>query len=240
MDSIFDADDRLMPCAIESGLRCFDAHPAAAFVSGLHRFVTVDGVPISTSEREPITGDHYLAFLRGNYVGMHATVLYQRRAIEAVGGFDRRLRACEDYDLYLRLSRECPVATHDELVADYRLHESNMSGDLGLMLGSVLQALRLQRCHLGDDAERHAAYRTGLRLWREHYTDIMLRRVAAAFRSSGGFMESVRLASPFLRLAPGTVLRLATPRITRKIGSLARRGLRARPSRASASLRRME
>src|SRR5262245_39113224 len=84
-----DAADRLMPCAIESGLRCFDAHPAAAFVSGLHRFVTVDGVPISTSEREAVTGDHYLAFLRGNYVGMHATVLYLRQAIEAVGGFDR-------------------------------------------------------------------------------------------------------------------------------------------------------
>jgi len=245
-----DADDRLLPRAVESGLRCFEAHPAAAFVSGLHRFVTAEGVPISTSTREPITGDHYLAFLRGNYIGMHATVLYQRQAIAAVGGFDRQLHACEDYDLYLRLSRERPVAIHDELVAEYRLHESNMSGDLGLMLGSVLQALKLQRRHLGADADRHAAYRTGLRLWREHYTDLMLRRLTVGVRSSGGFRKSVRLAVPFLRLAPGTLLRLATSSMTRKIGCFARRGRRALTSRArvlrdtqhgrSAGVRRIE
>jgi hypothetical protein len=31
-------------------------------------------------------------------------VLYRRGAVVAVGGFDQSLRACEDYDLYLRLA----------------------------------------------------------------------------------------------------------------------------------------
>jgi glycosyltransferase involved in cell wall biosynthesis len=221
-----DADDRLMPRAIESGVTCLDAHPGAAFVSGLHRFVTADGVPTSTSPRDPVGGDHYLAFLRGNYVGMHATVLYRRQTLTAAGGFNTQLRACEDYDLYLRLSRQFRVATHDELVAEYRMHGSNMSGDLPLMLESVIQTLTLQRGHLGDDPARHAAYRAGLKAWREHYTGIMLRRVAGLYRSFDGFKEGIRLASTFFRLAPGTVLRLGLPMLTNKIRAVAGRGLR--------------
>ena len=224
-----DADDRLLPRAIESGLTCFDANPRAAFVSGTYRFVTADGAPISDSARDPVSDDHYLAFLRGNYVGMHATVLYRRQSLAAAGGFDTRLRACEDYDLYLRLSREYPVAVHDELVAEYRVHGANMSADLPLMLRSVIRALKLQRAHLGGEPARHAAYHAGLRSWREHYTEVLLRRLSNGDYSTVGLGERVRLASTFVHLAPRALLRQGLPVVRRRMSAMVRRRLYRSP-----------
>jgi len=39
-----------------------------------------------------------------------SSVLLDKRLFEQAGGFDERLRACEDYDLWLRLTPEYPVA----------------------------------------------------------------------------------------------------------------------------------
>src|SRR6266700_3380128 len=48
----------------------------------------------------------------GNLVGMHAAVMYDRARLLACGGFDGSLPRCEDYDMYLRMSRSAPVASH--------------------------------------------------------------------------------------------------------------------------------
>ena len=57
---------------------------------------------ISLPERIEIGTEPYLDFLRGNYIGMHATVMYRHWVFDVVGGYDTALRASEDYDLYLR------------------------------------------------------------------------------------------------------------------------------------------
>ena len=38
-----DADDRLLPGALEAGVERLEARPACAFVSGHYRFIAVDG-----------------------------------------------------------------------------------------------------------------------------------------------------------------------------------------------------
>jgi hypothetical protein len=57
-------------------------------------------------------------------------------------GFKERLRACEDYDLYLRLVREHSVQAYPGVVAEYRHHDHNMSRDYAFMLRSVLGVLK--------------------------------------------------------------------------------------------------
>jgi glycosyltransferase involved in cell wall biosynthesis len=124
-----DADDLLAPDAIESGLACFIRYPDAGFVYGAYRVVNAEGVPISKVKFEEIGPDAFASFLKGNCIGMHATVLYDRERIVACGGFNETLRRCEDYDLYLRLSLKHPVACHPTLTAYYRWHGGNMSAD---------------------------------------------------------------------------------------------------------------
>lgn len=164
-----DADDRLLPRALEVGLLCLQARPQCAFASGHYRYVQADGSLLVEHPQNRVTEDHYLALLRGNYIGMHATVIYRRSVFDQVGGFDTTLRACEDYDLYLRIARQFPVFCHDEVVAEYRQHGANMSGNPNLMLDQVLHVLRAQRPHLKGDPARLYAYRRGVRAWQAYY-----------------------------------------------------------------------
>ncbi len=164
-----DADDRLRPNAIRAGLDAFREHPHAAFVAGGHVKVDREWRPIAARGAERLTGDPYLALLRGNFIGMHAAVLYRREAVVAAGGFDPSLSACEDYDLYLRIARSAPVHQHDVVVAEYRRHEGNMSRDARLMLWNVLGVLTRQLRYVLWDVARVRAYGQGLRNWTDYY-----------------------------------------------------------------------
>jgi glycosyltransferase involved in cell wall biosynthesis len=53
------------------------------------------------------------------------SVLMPRTLFERLGGFDQRLRRGEDYDFWIRLSREVLVHKLSMVVALYRMHQSN-------------------------------------------------------------------------------------------------------------------
>lgn len=164
-----DADDRLVPHAVEVGLAALAAHPECACVAGHYRLISAEGALLRQWPRAPVDDDAYAALLRRNHIGMHATVLYRRAIFEEVGGFDRSVRACEDYDLLLRIARRYPIYCHDTVVAEYRQHEANMSRDPALMLKAALTVHRRQ-WRIARQNPRHVeAYEEGRRFWQEFY-----------------------------------------------------------------------
>jgi glycosyltransferase involved in cell wall biosynthesis len=166
-----DADDRLLPEALEAGLRHFDERPACAFVSGECRHIASDGAPLPRSPSPCDASDYYRALLRGNCISMPAAVMYRRSVFEFVRGFDTSMSAAEDHDLYLRVARNFPIHCHRAEVAEYRLHGSNMSRDAEVMLRAAVAVLRSQRKHVRERKEYRKAYRAGLRSTREFYGD---------------------------------------------------------------------
>ena len=172
-----DADDMLEPIAIAAGLACFARVPNAAFVYGAHRLVSVDGAPLGGRCFAPVGPEPYRDLLQGNYVAMHATVLYRRDVLLSSGQFDASLQRCEDYDVYLRLARDELVACHGEVVARYRKHDENMSNDLPEMLRTVLSVHARHEHTVRRDPALHAAWRVGRRSWRDYYRAAMLRSV---------------------------------------------------------------
>jgi hypothetical protein len=139
-------------------------------------------------------------FLRENCIGMHAAVMYRRAAIESAGGFREHLRACEDYDLYLRLARDWPVLSHDAYCAEYRQHDANMSRDPAFMLKAALAVLRDYR----PDAEARglfADYRAGIEGWKRHYVETWVQR---ATQSS---LRALTTAPAMMVMAPQTMIR---------------------------------
>jgi glycosyltransferase involved in cell wall biosynthesis len=202
-----DADDRLLPNAVEAGLRCLEANPAAQFAYGGFRYIQPTG---EISSEVPVTEcgpDPYLALLRCNFVSMHATVMYRRHALIEVKGFQEQLRACEDYDIYLRIAREAKIACHATIVADYRRHGHNMSRDARLMLDTSLAVLRSQRVHVQGDRARRAAYKQGVRGWQALYGTQWARQIAARSRSGvklhklAGEICALAVRAPYALLA---------------------------------------
>lgn len=163
-----DADDFLYENAIEVNLRYMEADPSLAFVSGAHEKVDQWGYPLDDQEQpEVVTTDHYRRLLRGNYIGMHAAVMYARWVFVHVL-FDQALPACEDYDLYFRIARDFPIDSHGHKVAAYRMHGSNMSGNLVMMYNTVMEVCRRQAPYLTSPGDREA-FHDGLKIWGEYY-----------------------------------------------------------------------
>ncbi len=201
-----DADDRLLPGAVEAGLEAFGRWPHVAFAFGHYELIDEHGAVQPTwrerrigDDRTFTTGDfelvlpdgrcagrspqprrvsdYYTAMLRRNCVSMHAAVLYRRAVLEEAGGFDPRLSALEDYEMYLRVTRTHPVACHDEVIAQYRRHPAAMSGDTLNMLRMALFVLHEQRSYLPEHPAALEAYQAGLAFWKRHYGQQLIRDV---------------------------------------------------------------
>lgn len=191
-----DADDRLVPDALQLGVNCLHVHPKCAFVSGHHRYINGDGSLRNEYPPEPIDSDHYLALLQRNYIGMHATVMYQRYVFGSVGEFNTTLKSAEDYDLYLRIARQYPIFRHDEMVAEYRWHDSNMTKNSQRMLKSALTALGSQWEYIKENPEYLEAYKTGMQFCRDYFGQLSVE----SFRMSLKAGKWVKASQDLIRL----------------------------------------
>lgn len=191
-----DADDVLRPRALELSMACFERHLDAGFVYGGHVMVDAELKPISVSHFEATGPDPYLDFLAGNTIGMHATVLYDREKLEDIGGFDPELDRCEDYDVFLRMSRRFDVGHHPDAVALYRMHGENMSGDSLVMLRWAEHVHGLARERGLSSREELRAWRRGRRRWRSYYaaTHVYQHRDAPLGRRLRAVMAAARIA----------------------------------------------
>ena len=160
-----DADDLLLPCAIDTGLKCFVDHPNAAFVYGGFQIATRHS---SEVEFTPVATHNDL--VRTNWIGMIATVMFDRSKLEACGGFDETLGMCEDWDAYLRLSRKLPFAAHPNIVAVYVRHAANASNNRH-ELRKWIAAVRAKEWERGLGPEGQKAWREGEELWRLRVPD---------------------------------------------------------------------
>ena len=160
-----DADDVVLPVAIEAGTSALNENQNCGFAVGLYEEVDDELRPIGTRASGGHRLDLYESLLRENCIGACHSVMFRRRAL-GDDPFDTTLTACEDYDLYLRLSRNYWAVFHDETVAAYRQRADSMSREAGRMLRNVVTVLKRQRSRLRGHEER-VALQDGLRWGRE-------------------------------------------------------------------------
>ena len=167
---LLDADDRLLPHALETGVSCIREHPECAFVSGHCRVIDSNGTILPSPRQLRVENEHYLKLLRGgSYIWCPATVLYQRYIFDFVHGFNVALSPAADYEFYLRVTRDFPVYSYDEVVAEYRQHSSNMSRDVLAMQRAALAAHEAQWHFVKANSHYREAYDAGTRFWQNDY-----------------------------------------------------------------------
>jgi hypothetical protein len=222
-----DADDRLLPIALEAGLDHAAKRPDCAFVYGAYYEVFQDWS--SRGLEEFGKGDAHLELLQGNLthlellhsnaIGLPATVLYRRECLIEEGGFDETLSACEDYDLYLRMARRYSIANYPAIVAEYRKHGQNMSSDHMMMLRQVLLVLARHERRIHPSMSERAALRKGRRHYREFYASKMLDTAGVRW----GSPDSIRFLAQAITSSPRTVVRRALSGCKRSLRMLWRR-----------------
>lgn len=200
-----DSDDRLLPRALEIGAEQLNNHPECAFTVGRCQVIDSHGSPTSTESRPAPPKDHYVELLKDNFIWMPAMVMHRRDALDSVGGFRTCLsiKGAEDYDLYLRLTRERSICRHTVVVAEYRSHDSSTSSNPARMLTATLAVHRAQKDYVRGNERHERAYRHGRKFWRARYGEPLVEKVRGHARTSGEWKQALRGMLLLLQHYPG-------------------------------------
>lgn len=97
-----DADDIAVPDRCEKQVARFRDNPKLAVLGGIIEEFDQDPLTPFAVRHVPAEYEEIRKFARRRQPFNNTTVMYRRSAVVAVGGY-RKLRRCEDYDLYIRL-----------------------------------------------------------------------------------------------------------------------------------------
>lgn len=211
-----DADDRLLPNALDAGFTCIAARPDCGCVYGGYRFISENGRSIAPDCVNPIDGDAHLAILRRNLIGMCATVLFRRDCLLAVNGFDETFKTCEDYDLYLRIAQRYRIANHSETVAEYRRHGQNVSNDLRKIYLSDRAVLDRHEGRIGSDTTALAVLKERRATMRDEYARWMFGKAGADWQARLGIRKVIWNLTQAAQLSPVLTMRMLLRGLSRR------------------------
>jgi glycosyltransferase involved in cell wall biosynthesis len=229
-----DADDRLLPQALEVGVSCLNSHPGCAFASGHVRLTAKDGSTLRIPDASCIEKDHYLTLLQYCYIWTPSAVVFRNSVLKSVGGFALGLNGASDWDLYLRIARRSAVLCHAHLVVEYRVHQHSMSADPSLMLIECLAALRAQRAWFDGNRDYESAYRIGIKGVQKYYGERLCDKIISHARASES-RQALHGVLVLLRYYPGSLVMVGVRCFSQvfKCAALVRRWIPPLPFRKS-------
>jgi hypothetical protein len=148
-----------------------------------------------------VLADPDAELLRHCFVYPPATAMHRRDVVQDSGGFRSSVDAAADYDMYLRIAVLHPVRWHAGVVAEYRRHSANMTGNPARMLSANLAVLR---DHMPEARKRPtllAAYRTGRSGLQTYYGE-QLASSARGLALRRGWLDSIRSFATLTVLYP--------------------------------------
>jgi GT2 family glycosyltransferase len=160
---LLDSDDALHPNAVCVATRAAELHPNAGVFAGGWDEVNRDGSAFAHVDAPRLPPEAFHALFDVIAVGPASRHCVRRSAFANVGLFDTTLRACEDWEMWLRMAAAgIEFVALPEATIRYRNYATSMSKDLDLMWRSgniVLQ--RASHLH-GECADCVRALRSGV------------------------------------------------------------------------------
>lgn len=163
--TFLDADDYFLPHKLELLLNFMESHPELGLGAGKPRYVDNADNVIPSSKTTPVPLK-LPECLFENPICVSA-ILLRRTWLKQVGFFDETLRACEDWDLWLRLlAVRCPMAWIEHEVVAYRIHPGQMTSQAERMRSAIFTVLTkfFAQPGLADEiiAHKNKAFASGL------------------------------------------------------------------------------
>ena len=218
-----DADDYLLPPALEAGLRCFAEHPECGFVIGRREEMTYEGEPvpwgIAAMPRETRLYNTLLGF--DWYIIPPSSAMFRREAVENIGGF-RDPWGADDLDFYLRVASQYPGWCYEEpAVTRYRRYSTSSSRDGERMLHSIRSVYERQWPEVQGDAAAEAAFHRGLTQLTEIFRDCLVENVEDRMRA-GKWRPALRSALLLARESPRRLVTATTRGLYAALGGVRR------------------
>jgi GT2 family glycosyltransferase len=219
-----DADDHLLPQALEAGLSALDSHPECGFVVGGREEMTYDGGPVAWGvPLAPRATDLYKILLGFDwYIIPPSSVMFRREVVDAIGPW-RNPWGADDLDYYLRAARAYRGWCFDEpAVTRYRRYPESSSRDGARMLRSTRAVYARQWPLVQGDPAAEAAYHQGLHKLTEIFRDSLAENLRDHLRT-GNSRRALASAALLARESPrrlmGEVRSAFTSTPSRPIGA---------------------
>lgn len=141
-----DSDDTWEPITLEKTVDFLEKHPSVDIVNGAWDLIDEEGKNISR-KFGPIKSTNYFDdLLFKNLFPVH-TLLSRRTVFDQCGYFDARLRALEDWDMWMRAASHGFKFGHImNLIAHYRRHSGAMTMDVDRLYDNTYYALDKLYC----------------------------------------------------------------------------------------------
>jgi len=127
------ADDLYTEGALAAVAATFKNNPATQWLTGRYEIIDAGGKVIRSAvaryKERTLRRYTYRALLRENFISQPA-VFWRREFGEKVGPLDESLHYTMDYDLWLRMGRECDPLFLDRVLARFRLHGGSKTGQV--------------------------------------------------------------------------------------------------------------
>jgi glycosyltransferase involved in cell wall biosynthesis len=120
-----DADDVNLPDRLRFQVEFMDRSPDVAIVGGAALLIDEHGDVLGQLAVRSGSDIRKALLIKNRLV--HSSVMFRRDAVQGIGGYNARCLLREDYELWLRLAAEGPVANIPEAVVMYRLNEGQIS-----------------------------------------------------------------------------------------------------------------
>lgn len=192
--TFLDADDFWDPTLLATLVDTLERRPDAAGAFVLAEYIDGDGNILQPGDfprhmrgredlrdgrlvpRDSAADVEFENLFLANLVYPPSCLLVRRTAFEAAGGFDGRFLA-EDWEFVVRLAKQGPLVPVDRVLAGYRRHTSNASGNRAR---NVRGARQVWATVYHADHDSNETRETLRRIWRAHQARTSRRKLAEA------------------------------------------------------------
>lgn len=145
-----DADDMMLPDRLQKQVAFMEDNPEYVLLGSGHYIVGENGLPFDRFI--PANGCHEIKTTMLFYNCMsHPTVMYRAKQAKELR-YSTEFKHCEDYELWLRMSKTGKVANLPEPLVQYRIHKQNTSlGNQKEMQQNVMELLARELDNLTID-----------------------------------------------------------------------------------------
>lgn len=148
---VLDADDMYERDFLSTLVAVLDSNPDAGAVYCGYQFVDHKNYPLPQVEARQIpSGQVFQSLADGNFL-VPESILVRRYCYENLGPFDETLRACEDWDMWLSISRKYRIVGTNKVLTRHRILPGSMSTDPNRMFNNRLAVVRK---HFGPEPSK--------------------------------------------------------------------------------------
>jgi glycosyltransferase involved in cell wall biosynthesis len=211
--ALLDDDDRMLPGRLLAQVEAMKDQ-SIGLCHTQFRVIDGDGAVIGAGGSKET---QYADFLQTNGAIVLSSAMLRRSIVQEVGGFNPLFPIGQDLDLFYRVARESRLAFLPDVLAEYRIHGSNVWANSSSSSGKEIKMILAQHQMVAEargEAENLRLIRKGVKYVLPGRAQFALKRADTALRQRD-YREAFGSFAKAMLIAPGAVSKV-TARAARR------------------------